>query len=141
MVEIARIALRAGQSGTSAGAGMVAIPRRVVMAFTYPASVLAKGAVHQRRIPSVALPHRCAPGKYSCRAAHGYRRFSHRGNAPSSSFPPRVARDRGATCAPWASRGRSLWPPMQLSTFATVTARTRTERRLMRRAEPHSFLA
>jgi hypothetical protein len=54
MVEIARIALRAGHSGTSAGAGTLAIPRRVGMVFTYPASVLAKDAGHQRRIPSAA---------------------------------------------------------------------------------------
>jgi hypothetical protein len=38
MVEIARIALRAGHSGISAGAGTLAIPRRVGMAFTYPAA-------------------------------------------------------------------------------------------------------
>jgi len=50
MVEIARIALRAGHSGTSAGAGMVAIPRRVGMVFTYPANVLAKAAFHRDRV-------------------------------------------------------------------------------------------
>jgi hypothetical protein len=54
MVEIARIALRAGHSSTSTGAGILAIPRRVGMVFTYPASVLAKDAGHQRRIPSAA---------------------------------------------------------------------------------------
>jgi hypothetical protein len=46
MVQIARIALRAGHPGTSAGAGMFAIPRRVGMVFTYPAAILAKQAIH-----------------------------------------------------------------------------------------------
>ena len=50
MVEIARIALRAGHSSTSTGAGMYAIPRRVGMAFTYPASVLAKDARHRQSV-------------------------------------------------------------------------------------------
>jgi hypothetical protein len=50
MVEIAWIALRAGHSGTSAGAGMFAIPRRVGMVFTYPASVLAKDAGHRQTV-------------------------------------------------------------------------------------------
>jgi hypothetical protein len=48
MVEIARIALRAGHSSTSTGAGILAIPRRVGMVFTYPASVLAKDAGHRQ---------------------------------------------------------------------------------------------
>jgi hypothetical protein len=50
MVEIARIALRAGHSGTSAGAGILAIPRCVGMVFTYPASVLAKDAGHRQTV-------------------------------------------------------------------------------------------
>ena len=50
MVEVARIALRAGHSGTSAGAGILAIPRRVGMVFTYPASVLAKDAGHRQSV-------------------------------------------------------------------------------------------
>jgi hypothetical protein len=50
MVEIARIALRAGHSCTSAGAGILAIPRRVGMVFTYPASILAKDAGHRQTV-------------------------------------------------------------------------------------------
>ena len=46
MVEIARIALRTGHSGTSAVAGVLAFPRSIGMAFTHPAAILAKQAIH-----------------------------------------------------------------------------------------------
>jgi hypothetical protein len=81
MVEIARIALRTGHSGTSAGAGMLAIPRCVGMvSHTQPVS--------SQRVHFISggsrrwAGHRCAPGEYNCRAGHGYRRFHRKNSAP-----------------------------------------------------------
>ena len=55
---VARIAPWTRLSRAAAGAGAVALPRSIGMAFTNPAAVLAKGAFHSENIPELVFGER-----------------------------------------------------------------------------------